>query len=108
MTVEPRQPNWVEVIVNNQCVYSNEMKHSTTFDYSVPLLTPIEISIFHSGIDVVGLEFDRWQARPTWGQDVMGMWRFSTDQLPFYQWKHHATAQGWLLMPTSKTSRSLP
>lgn len=106
MAVEPRQPGMVEIVVNGKCIYNNEMKHSTSFHYPVPLLTPIEISIFHHGVDVVSLEFDGWQARPQWGQDSMGVWRFSTDQLAFYQWKHHATAQGWLLMPTSTTSHT--
>lgn len=106
MTVCPRHAALVEVIVNGKCIYNNEMKHATEFHYPVPLLTPIDISIFHHGVDVTSLEFDGWQARPQWGQDSMGVWRFSTGQLPFYQWKHHATAQGWLLQPTNTESRT--
>jgi hypothetical protein len=92
----------VEVIINNNCIYNDIMQRTTDFHYSVPLLEPIEITVFHTGTTVPSLKFDGWESRPIHGQDTMGVWRFTTNGLPFYQWRHHATAQGWLLEPTSK------
>ena len=90
----------VEVIINNNCIYNGIMQRNTDFHYSVPLLEPIEITVFHEGVNVLSLCFDGWDIRPVHGQDSVGVWRFTTDGLPFYQWRHHATAQGWLLTPT--------
>ena len=92
----------VEVIINNNCIYNGIMQRNTDFHYSVPLLEPIEITVFHAGATVLSLCFDEWDVRPIHGKDLIGVWRFTTDGLPFYQWRHHATSQGWLLTP--KTS----
>jgi hypothetical protein len=100
--VAPVAPGTVEVVVNGQCIYNGVMQRTTDFHYSVPVLEPIEITVFHSGVTVLSLCFDDWESRPIHGQDTMGVWRFTTDGLPFYQWQHRATAQGWLLEPTSK------
>lgn len=105
MTVAPIAPGTVEVVINGQCVYTGLMQQCTDFHYHVPLLEPIEITVFHSGATVLSLCFDKWESRPVHGQDTMGVWRFSTNGLPFYQWRHHATAQGWLLEPASKFVR---
>lgn len=100
MTVVPTAQESLQVIINGRCIYNNVMQHSTDFHYTVPLLEPIEIVVTHSGATVSSLKFDGWESRPVHGQDFTGMWRFTTDGLPFYQWRHHATAQGWLLLPT--------
>ena len=102
LTVVPVVSGTVEVVVNGQCIYSDTMQRTTDFHYSVPVLEPIEITVFHTGVTVLSLCFDGWESRPVHGQDAMGVWRFITNGLPFYQWRHHATAQGWLLEPTSK------
>lgn len=100
MTVVPIVPGTVEVVINGKCIYNGIMQQSTDFCYTVPLLEPIEITVFHSGVTVLSLCFDEWESRPVHGKDSMGVWRFTTNGLPFYQWQHHATAQGWLLTPT--------
>ena len=100
--VVPVAPGTVEVVVNGQCIYHGVMQRTTDFYYAVPVLEPIEITVFHSGITVLSLCFDGWESRPVHGRDAIGVWRFTTDGLPFYQWQHHATAQGWLLEPTRK------
>jgi hypothetical protein len=105
MTVVPIAPGTVEVVINGQCVYIGLMQQRTDFHYPVPLLEPIEITVFHSGATVLSLCFDEWESRPVHGQDTMGVWRFTTGNLPFYQWWHHATSQGWLLEPASKFVR---
>jgi hypothetical protein len=102
MTVVPIAPSTVEVVINGQCLYTGLMQQRTDFHCSVPLLEPVEITVFHSGATVLSSCFDEWESRPVHGQDTMGVWRFTTGNLPFYQWCHHATAQGWLLEPTSK------
>ena len=103
LNIFPLVSSPVEVVVNSQCIYNTVMQHCTPFHYSVPVLEPIEIIVFHSGITVLSLCFDGWESRPVHGSDAMGVWRFTTNGLPFYQWWHHATAQGWLLTP--KTSQ---
>ena len=102
LAVAPWVPGNVEVVVNGQCIYHGIMQHNTDFHYAVPVLEPIEITVFHSGATVPSLCFDEWESSPIHGQDAMGVWRFTTAGLPFYQWRHHATAQGWLLEPTRK------
>ena len=100
LTIVPTSLRSIEVVINNQRIYNNVMQHSTDFHYIVPLLNPIEITVSHVGATVPSLKFDGWESRPVHGQDDTGVWRFTTDGLPFYQWRHHATAQGWLLLPT--------
>ena len=102
LVVVPTTPGLTEVMINGKCIYDSIMQHSTDFHYTVPLLEPIEINVLHNGATVPSLKFDGWESRPVHCQDVMGMWRFTTNGLPFYQWQHHATAQGWLLEPTNK------
>jgi hypothetical protein len=102
LVVVPMTLGSTQVVINGNCIYDLDMQHSTDFHYSVPLLEPIEITVFHTGATVPSLKFDRWESRPTHGQEATGMWKFTTDGLPFYQWQHHATAQGWLLEPTGK------
>ena len=102
LVVVPTATGPTQVVINGTCIYNSPMQHSTDFHYSVPLLEPIEITVRHSGATVPSLKFDEWESRPVHGQDEIGMWRFTTDGLPFYQWWHHANAQGWLLEPTRK------
>ena len=95
LTVVPAVSGTIEIVVNSQCIYNGIMQHTTDFHYSVPVLEPIEITVFHTGAAVPSLKFDGWESRPVHGQEATG-------GLPFYQWQHHATAQGWLLEPTGK------
>jgi len=102
LSLAPVAPGPVELVINGKCIYNGVMQRTTDFHYSVPVLEPIEITVFHSGVTVLSLCFDDWESRPVHGQDAMGVWRFTSNGLPFYQWRHHATAQGWLLEPASK------
>ena len=100
LKLAPVAPGPVEVVINGKCIYNGIMQRTTDFHYPVPVLEPIEITVFHCGVTVLSLCFDDWESRPVHGQDAMGVWRFTSNGLPFYQWQHHATAQGWLLTPT--------
>ncbi len=102
LVVTPTATVPTQVMINGTCIYDSRMKRTTDFHYSVPLLEPIEITVRHSGATVPSLKFDGWESRPVHGQEAIGVWRFTTNGLPFYQWQHNATAQGWLLEPTSK------
>lgn len=102
LSLAPVAPGPVELVINGKCIYNGVMQRTTDFHYSVPVLEPIEITVFHCGVTVLSLCFDNWESRPVHGQDAMGVWRFTSNGLPFYQWQHHATAQGWLLEPTGK------
>jgi len=102
LTVAPTTAGPTQVVINGKCIYNSDMQHSTDFHYFVPLLEPIEITVVHAGATVPSLKFDGWESRPTHGQEATDVWKFTTDGLSFYQWQHHATAQGWLLEPTGK------
>ena len=60
--------------------------------YEHPLLDPIQLKI-KDGYQLTlidGFEIKDWQ-----GYISDGDWYFDS-KFPFYQWKHHATDQGWL------------
>jgi hypothetical protein len=88
----------VQVVVNTDIIYDNVMTNLTTLHHEVDLLEPVDITIRHQGAYLKSLQFDGWEARPQHAQEINGVWRFQTT-IPFYQWKHHATSQGWLLTP---------
>ena len=88
----------VQVVINSDIIYDDTMTNVTTLHHEVDLLAPIDITIRHQGAYLKSLQFDGWEARPQHAQEIDGVWQFQT-QIPFYQWKHHATAQGWLLQP---------
>ena len=82
-----------EVWINGNQIYDAVMTKPTAFRYQVPLLQPIDIRV--SGARIESLQFDGWETRPQWAGDST----FTTNNLPLYQWRHHATGQGWLLKP---------
>jgi hypothetical protein len=88
----------VQVVINTDIIYDDVMTGSIDLHHTVDLLEPIDITIRHQGAYLKSLQFDGWEARPHHAQEINGAWRFQT-AIPFYQWKHHATAQGWLLIP---------
>lgn len=89
----------VQVHINNKMFKPVELDQSYTICTTVSLLDPIRIQVQPRGAYVISAEFDSWQARPHWGTETDQGWCFSTENQPFYQWKHHATGQGWLLKP---------
>ena len=88
----------VQVVINTKIIYDDTMANLIKLRHEVDLLEPIDITIRHQGAYLKSLQFDGWEARPQHAQEIDGVWQFQT-QIPFYQWKHHATAQGWLLQP---------
>lgn len=87
-----------KVILNGDIVFDGAIAGQQVIQHTVPLLDPIRLEIQHSGVELASMRFDQWEARPQHGEYQPGTWRFNTD-IPFYQWWHHATAQGWLLRP---------
>lgn len=95
LLVESADPCLVTICVNDQQLRSNDLQ----FAFKIAVLTPIDIRVHHTGAYVKSLKFDGWECRPQYGQETPGLWKFNTNGLPFYQWQHHATGQGWLLNP---------
>ena len=98
LVVVPKSTSAVKVIINDQCIYDNIMKQATSFRYSVPLLEPIKVLVYRRDAYVESLTFDGWESRPEYGTEDLDAWSLETN-VPFYQWKHWATGQGWLLTP---------
>ena len=99
MVVQPKSiSSAVKIVINNQCIYDGMIQQSTAFNHSVPLLAPINISVFHNDAYVKSLKFDDWESRPQYGTEGVGIWSFETHK-PFYHWQHQVTGQGWLLTP---------
>lgn len=96
LVAEPRSAE-LSVWLNGDCIYSQSAVQTVKLKTNVPLLRPLEIRV--RGAYVSSLKFDGWESRPEHGQELPGEWQFSTQGLPFYQWQHHATGQGWLLKP---------
>jgi hypothetical protein len=115
----------VEVVIDGKQIYSHVMLKSTVFCVSTLLLNPVDISITMSGkqysveqetavvieslkvdgFDLVPRYLDQVQYAHDQGQGPAGAyigfnghWQLK-HEIPFYQWKHTATGQGWLLTP---------
>ncbi len=115
----------VEVVIDGKQIYSHVMLKSTVFRVSTLLLNPVDISITMSGkqycakqetavvieslkvdgFDLVPRYLDQVQYAHNQGQGPAGAyigfnghWQLK-HKIPFYQWKHTATGQGWLLTP---------
>lgn len=91
--------NNIEITINNHSHCAHQTAQGLAVWAALPLLEPIDICVYHRAAHVSSLLFDGWQARPHWGQQYFDHWQFSTNNQPFYLWKHHATGQGWLLSP---------
>lgn len=117
------------VIMNECTMFCQPLTQPVCVRSSVSLVEPIMISItmqdkiYHSdketAIVITSLKIDQFESVPHWtclasyrhdqgqgpGSQYLGFngtWQFSTE-MPFYIWRHHATAQGWLLEPTTTT-----
>ena len=64
---------------------------------TAPLLDPLRIEI-DGGYETV--EVDDFKIEEHHGTMIDGVWVFQCDN--FYQWKHHATDQGWLFYQKAK------
>lgn len=87
-----------EVTVNNCVVYSGSVIETVNITHSIPLLEPVRIQVQHNGVYLASLKLDGWEARPQHAWEVNSVFTLDT-KVPFYQWQHHAMAQGWLLKP---------
>lgn len=87
-----------EVIVNNRVIYAGAVIGTANIAYAVPLLDPVRLQVRHRGVYLASLKFDDWESRPQHAWETNDVFTLDT-QVPFYQWQHNATAQGWLLKP---------
>lgn len=115
---------WISV--NGKRTDYNNLEKPVEFSITVDLLEPLLIEIGMSGkqydseketaVIVDTINIDGFEIVPNWIHlathhnergfngptnylGFNGTWRLVTQE-PFYQWRHHATSQGWLLMPT--------
>jgi len=82
-----------------------------TVEQTVDLLDPINILIrSDQDIEIESLEIDGFELVPKYNHLLPNSssfvakgidWQFSID-IPFYQWKHQATHQGWLFYQNTK------
>lgn len=116
---------YVDVVIDGKQIYSHAMVKSTVFRVSTLLLNPLDISITLSGkqysveqetaVVIESLKVDGFDLVPRYLAQVKyaheqgqgpagayigfnGLWQLK-HMIPFYQWKHTATGQGWLLTP---------
>jgi hypothetical protein len=87
-----------EVTVNDCVVYAGSVMGTMNITHSIQLLKPVRIAVRHSGVYLTSLKLDGWEARPQHAWEVNSVFTLDT-KVPFYQWQHHAMAQGWLLKP---------
>lgn len=89
--IYPNMNNFSELLDTKQYLEINIDGITTcgpmTWSVTVPLV--ITLTAYRT-TTVDGFLIEDWQ-----GETTEHGWRFDT-VVPFYQWKHHATAQGWL------------
>lgn len=117
----------VSVRVNDDVVEYLQLTQPVEHQFDIPLLDPIEIEISikdkqyseikETAVLIDLLSIDGFEIVPQWTHlaeyhserglqkptsylGINGSWKLKIDQ-PFYQWRHHATGQGWLLEPIS-------
>jgi|694.fasta_scaffold40585_2 hypothetical protein len=114
----------LQVTINNQVLYHNQLNESIVLQHRVPLLDPLTVTVTLSdkvygqtetAVVIEQLDIDSFSIVPAWTQTAKysndhnycdptnylgfnGSWVLATD-IPFYQWKHTVTGQGWLLQP---------
>lgn len=86
------------VIINGQSIYHGAVVGSVDIVHTIPLLEPIVLCVTHDNVYLSSLIIDGWQARPQYAWEVNGVFTLET-KLPFYQWHHQVSGQGWLLRP---------
>ena len=99
LTVENVRPCNVKICINGLILFNAYSDSDIFIEHKIPLLEPVDIEVHHNGAYVKSLTFDSWESRPQHGMENPGLWKFSTQGLVFYRWKHHSTGQGWLLEP---------
>jgi hypothetical protein len=117
----------VSVRVNDNVIEYLQLTKSVEHQFDIPLLDPIEIEISikdkqyseikETAVLIDSINIDGFEIVPQWTHlaeyhserglqgptsylGINGSWVLTIDR-PFYQWRHHATDQGWLLEPIS-------
>lgn len=115
----------VTVVINGMNHVHQQLDKPLTLVQALPLLDPVVIEITMAGkkyspdketaIIIDRFEIDRFAITPDYAEYATyendqnvdattsylgfnGTWTFDT-KVPFYQWMHQATKQGWLLSP---------
>lgn len=99
LQVEVAKPQQIVLSINRICLIDQFVTQALTWQGSINLLEPFLLTIDHDSAYVKSLKFDGWEARPQWGTETPKQWQFDTNGAIFYNWKHAATGQGWLLLP---------
>jgi hypothetical protein len=125
LQLTPVHQPWAKVMINQQCVWDDQLIKPLAVACQLPLLEPLNVSIeLHSkdyavdnlsAILIEQLTIDNFELIPNWTQladyvndhcyqdptnylGFNGTWRLSISE-PFYQWQHRVGGQGWLLKP---------
>jgi hypothetical protein len=124
LTLRPIGCPQLQVTVNNQVLYHDQLNQSIVLQHSIPLLDPLLVTVALSdklygqketAVVIEQFDIDNFSIVPAWTQlakysndhnyndptnylGFNGSWVLATD-VPFYQWKHIITGQGWLLQP---------
>jgi hypothetical protein len=87
-----------QVLINGVVIYNGNVTGTVNLCHTVPVLHPIALEVHHRGVYLDSLKFDGWESRPQYAWEINNVFCLDT-KVPFYQWQHTATAQGWLLTP---------
>lgn len=130
ITISPIADNgyptaWIKI--NNQVLFSSQLKTDVTVDMDLPLLEPMRIEIgmadkcygqlLETAVVIKSVRIDDFEVIPNWTNlseyinersinrpvsylGYNGTWILDITE-PFYQWRHRVTGQGWLLKPVA-------
>ena len=124
LTLRPIGCPQLQVSINGEVLYHNQLNESIVLQHRVPLLDPLTVTVIllnkvygqtETAVVIEQLDIDNFPIFPDWTQTAKyindhdycdptnylgfnGSWVLATD-IPFYQWKHTITGQGWLLQP---------
>ena len=117
----------VSLRVNNDVIEYLQLSSAVNHSFDLSIVDPIEIEISmtdkeysehqETAVLIESINIDGFEIVPQWTHlaeyhserglqgptsylGINGSWKLTIDR-PFYQWRHHATGQGWLLEPIS-------
>lgn len=103
--------NFSELLATKQEIKIIVRYDGKIVEQTVGLLDPISVRIHTDrDIEIDSLEIDGFELVPNYNHLLPNSssfiqkgteWKFSID-IPFYQWKHQATHQGWLFYQNAK------
>ena len=124
LTLRPIGCPRLHVNINGEVLYHDQLNECIVLQHSIPLLDPLIVTVTLSeklygqaetAVVIEQFDIDNFSIVPDWTQTAKyindhdyctptnylgfnGSWVLATD-IPFYQWKHTITGQGWLLQP---------